>query len=164
MTGVHSLNIRARDRFSALRLEVIRPGLWRHLDRFEYRPPEPLPGPVVAEAGDETDLDSVPRWPFAFLLTKGRTVSGAAAHDALYRNGRLWRGGPKVTRRMADRIFLAAMRDEGVGERPDDPPRTWLGRKLAALRARLLRRAIHMGVRIGGRRGWNNYRRAEAVE
>lgn len=111
------LNCGAKGPFSALRLERIGPDRWRHTDRFEYHPPKPLPGPVVAEANDETDLDSVPRLPLAYWLAKGRTVKGAAAHDALYRTGRLSRGGPEVTRRMADRIFLAAMRDEGVAWR-----------------------------------------------
>ncbi len=136
------LNCRATGPFSALRLERIGPDLWRHLDRFEYRPPAPLPGPVVAAADAVTDLDSVPRLPLAYWLAKGRTVKGAAAHDALYRNGRLWSEGPKVTRRVADRIFVAAMRDEGVRIRHRWP--------------------IWLMVRAFGWRGWNRYRRAEA--
>lgn len=136
------LNCGAQGPFSALPLEALGPDRWRHIERFEYRPPAPLPGPVVAEAGEETDLDSVPRLPLAYWLAKGRTIKAAAAHDALYRNGRLSPDGPKVPRRMADRIFLCAMRDEGVRPRYRWP--------------------IWLMVRAFGWRGWNRHRRAEA--
>ncbi len=56
--------------------------------------------------GYSTDLDSVPRVPFLHAWLKGRATKSAVIHDWLYYN--------KHNRAEADKIFLAAMKDEGV--------------------------------------------------
>lgn len=131
--------------FSKLLLAPLRPGWWRLNVPFMYELPAALGYPadeiVVVPAGFECDLDSVPRLPLAYWLAKGRTVTAAVVHDWLYKSGRLHRGGPAITRAEADRIFLAAMRDEGV-----------------AWRHRVL---IYAAVRVAGRRSWRRHRRRQ---
>lgn len=61
---------------------------------------------VEVPAGYSTDLDSVPRIPIAYAWLKGRATKAAVIHDWLYYN--------KHNRKQADRIFLEAMKDEGV--------------------------------------------------
>ncbi|AUN95890.1 DUF1353 domain-containing protein [Pseudazoarcus pumilus] len=132
----------ATEAFSELDLTPLRPGWWRVNKEFRYRAACCFLIPFVdVPAGFECDLDSVPRLPLAYWLAKGRTIKGAVAHDWLYKSGRLSEGGAKVGRRMADRIFLAAMRDEGVHWRHRWP--------------------IWLMVRLFGWRGWYRYRRAE---
>jgi hypothetical protein len=63
-------------------------------------------GRVTVPAGYSTDLDSVPRIPFAYAWLKGRATKSAVVHDWLYYN--------KHDRKKADKIFLNAMKDEGV--------------------------------------------------
>jgi hypothetical protein len=61
---------------------------------------------VAVPAGYSTDLDSVPRIPVAYAWLKGRATKSAVVHDWLYYN--------KYDRKKADKIFLNAMKDEGV--------------------------------------------------
>ncbi len=72
-------------------------------------------------AGFVTDLDSVPRVPFAYLLFKGRARAAAALHDWLYCEG-------LVSRSEADAVFLDAMQATGVAWRHRWP--IWLGVRL----------------------------------
>ena len=58
-------------------------------------------------AGFSTDLDSVPRIPLVYAYLKGRATKAAVIHDWLYHN--------KHPRKAADKVFLAAMKDEGIG-------------------------------------------------
>ena len=57
--------------------------------------------------GHSTDLDSVPRIPFVYAYLKGRAVRSAVLHDYLY--------SMYFPRKQADKIFLAAMKEEGIG-------------------------------------------------
>lgn len=61
---------------------------------------------VEVPAGYSTDLDSVPRIPIAYAWLKGRATKSAVVHDWLYYN--------KHDRKEADKIFLEAMKAEGV--------------------------------------------------
>lgn len=61
---------------------------------------------VEVPPGYSTDLDSVPRIPFAYAWLKGRATKSAVIHDYLYSN--------RHDRKEADKIFLNAMKDEGV--------------------------------------------------
>lgn len=61
---------------------------------------------VEVPSGYSTDLDSVPRIPIAYAWLKGRATKSAVIHDWLYYN--------KHDRKEADKIFLEAMKAEGV--------------------------------------------------
>lgn len=62
---------------------------------------------IVVPKGFETDLDSIPRIPFIYAITKGRAVRAAVIHDFLYRCS-------DYSRNNCDKIFKKAMKDEGV--------------------------------------------------
>lgn len=90
---------------------------------------------VRAPKGFLTDLDSVPRIPFIYVLFKNRSVKGAVVHDFLYCEHHT--GGESaetVTREQADDIFYVAMKHEGLP--------LWL------------RAALWLGVRLGGGGAW----------
>jgi len=57
----------------------------------------------------ESDLDTVPRLPIIHAWFKGRTVAGALLHDFLYHSA--------IEKYKADKLFLVAMKDEGVRAR-----------------------------------------------
>lgn len=78
-------------------------GSWKLLKPLIYDHPEMR---IEVPAGFVTDLDSVPRLPFAYWVFKGRSVRPAIVHDYLYRT--------HPDRRLADEIFYDAMRDSGV--------------------------------------------------
>ena len=80
------------------------PGRWIVISEYRYRG-------VTVEAGFVTDLDSVPRIPGIYSRVKGRTVVAAVIHDWCYR--KLVKN-DKMTRKAADKLFLRAMKDEGV--------------------------------------------------
>lgn len=87
-------------------------------------------------AGFEFDGDSVPRIPFVYWLTKGRSgLKAPCLHDWLYFK-------QPVTRRQADKIYLIMMRHYGV---------RWIWRSLH-----------YTGVRIGGWIGWRRNARRKA--
>ena len=95
---------------------------------------------ITVPFGFEFDWDSVPRLPIVYLLWKGRAREEACAHDYLYVTGIA--GCCEIERRDADQVMLDAM---VYYKRP--------------LRYRM---PIYWGVRIGGWRGWNRYRKEEA--
>lgn len=63
---------------------------------------------VDVPAGFETDLASVPRLPFAYLLFGGTADKAAVVHDFLYRKS----GVPQAD---ADAVFMEAMEASGHG-------------------------------------------------
>lgn len=93
-------------------------------------------GRIVVPAGTETDLDSVPRLPFAYWLTKNASVEAAVLHDSLYKAGHI--SFVPLSRADADAIFLRAMRRESV---------PWWQRRL-----------VWLGVRLGGWVPWGKHR------
>jgi hypothetical protein len=82
---------------------------------------------IEAPAGFVTDLASVPRLPFTYLLTGGIGHAAAVIHDCLYSTH-------TTTREMADDVFYEALRVLGVSRW-----QAWL---------------MWAGVRIGGRGSW----------
>ena len=93
---------------------------------------------VVISAGYRTDLASVPRVPGIYWRVGNRAILPAIVHDYLYEHDPHDWG-----RKVADRIFWEAMADE---KDPPWPTTRW---------------AMYMGVRLGGWRAWQRYRRAE---
>lgn len=65
-------------------------------------------GQVTAKAGFVTNCASVPRIPVAFLLLGGYAKKPSALHDHLYS----FPG--EMTREQCDKIFLEAMKADGV--------------------------------------------------
>lgn len=61
---------------------------------------------VSVPEGYSTDLDSVPRIPVAYAWLKGRATKSAVVHDWLYSE--------RHPRKRADKIFMEAMKDEGI--------------------------------------------------
>lgn len=104
-------------------------GKWKLLENYTYKD-------IMIPAGEVTDLDSVPRLPFAYMLTKNASVIGAIVHDHLYRTGK--RNGKTITRKEADDVFNEVMIAEGVKD--------WQ------------RVMIYTGVRVGGWLPWKRYR------
>jgi hypothetical protein len=94
---------------------------------------------ITVPAGFQFDWDSVPRWPIVYLLFKNRAIEEACAHDYLYVTGRA--GCCEIERIDADQMMLDAMVYYKVKPR--------------------YRMPIYWGVRIGGWRGWNRYRKAD---
>lgn len=92
---------------------------------------------VTAPTGFVTDLASVPRLPFAYLLTGGVGHAAAVIHDALYITH-------VTTRETADNVFYEALLVLGI-------PR-WQ----ASL--------MWFGVRIGGWIGWKRLGQDQDVE
>lgn len=88
-------------------------------------------GTIIVPTGFISDLDSVPRIPWAYAAFKGRAVKAAVVHDYLYAT--------QAGKAYADRIFLDAMKDEKV------PP--------------YLRYPIYWGVVFGGRSSYDRYRK-----
>lgn len=89
---------------------------------------------LVVPKGFEFDLDSVPRLPLIYLLFKGRSgLRAPCLHDYLYQHNPF-----NIKRSEADLVYWDAMRSFGV-------PMIWS--------------QFHfLGVRLGGWRGWNQYR------
>jgi hypothetical protein len=100
-------------------------GTWRLIDALLYD--STIAGMLVAPAGFVTDLASVPRMPFAYLLAGGIGHAAAVIHDWLYCCHR-------VPRSTADAVFYEALRVLGVPRW-----RAWL---------------MWAGVRIGGAHPW----------
>ena len=101
-----------------------------------------LLSPFVATVGDRlirvppgyiTDFASVPRLPLAFLLFGNKGHRAAVIHDYLYSTH-------EVSREEADEIFKSLLSEDGAGG--------------------FTRSLMHLGVRIGGWIGWNNYKEA----
>lgn len=131
----------------ALVLELWKKG-WRVVTpfRFYLRDVSILSEYVQVEAGDYTDLASVP-----IFRAHPSTRRAGATHDKTYRHPYVYRfrmddGYPSSTRRRitryeADRIFDEAMMVDGVVEKR--------------------RRLYYAGVRAFGWIAWNRYRRQE---
>lgn len=64
---------------------------------------------IVVPKGFITDFASVPRLPFAYLLAGGIVHKAAVIHDWLYAIGQT-----KGERELADQVFHAAMKEEGI--------------------------------------------------
>jgi uncharacterized protein DUF1353 len=102
-------------------------GTWRLIDGLVYE--SDVAGIIVSAPPDfVTDLASVPRLPFAYLLTGGIGHAAAVIHDCLYT-------GHQVTRRMADAVFHEALLVLGI-----PGWQAWL---------------MWAGVRIGGAGPWD---------
>lgn len=115
-------------------------GLWQLTEDYVYLHSEF--GPICVPEGFISDLDSVPRLPFAYLLTKNASVIGAVVHDYLYESGKIRHR--QITRAEADRIFLDLMEEEGV---------SWWQRRM-----------IYTGVRIAGWGIWARHRKNDEQE
>jgi hypothetical protein len=92
---------------------------------------------ICAPTGFVTDLASVPRLPFAYLLTGGVGHAAAVIHDCLYT-------GHQVTRAVADDIFHEALLVLGVSK--------WQAGLMWA------------GVRVGGGGSWDAPGPVQTVE
>lgn len=102
-------------------------GTWRLLTDLVYE--SDLLGRVLIIPADfVTDLDSVPRWPLAYLLTNGYARRAALPHDFLYTSH-------EVSREIADKVLHEAALVCGV-----PAWRAWL---------------IYAAVRIGGGGSWD---------
>lgn len=84
--------------------------------------------------GTTTDFASIPRMLRFIYPKEGRHRRAAILHDYLYQTG-------KVSRRVADQIFLEVMRQDGV--------------------AYWRRCSMYWGVRLGGWVAYNRYRKEE---
>lgn len=93
---------------NALKLELISQDKWRLENPFIFMADD---GKQVSmftvPQGFYTDLASVPRVPFAYLLAGGIGAKAAVAHDFLYHI-------PSVTKEYADKVFLAGLKQCGV--------------------------------------------------
>lgn len=87
-------------------------------------------GPVDAPAGFKTDFASVPRVPLVYIAFGDRAHHESVIHDYLYRSDSV----PVVSRAVADRVFLEAMKCRG---------KPWH-----------IRWPMYLGVRAGG---WTVY-------
>ena len=112
-------------RFSDLHTKLVGTDLYKITRAFYYHHPD---GTISVPPGFIFDFDSVPRIPFAYAWLKGRARRSAAIHDWMYY--------AQYGRKRADRVFLQAMKDEGVPRRHRWP--------------------LYMAVRSGG---WVSYRR-----
>lgn len=120
---------------------------------------ERLDGKHTIKAPFDFDWDSVKRWKLVFYWwLKGRAKIAALIHDELYRYARF--SGRPITRKEADLVFLDAMVEEMRRAREYKELRG-LRLRLAEARDATRRQAIYRGVRIGGWKGWNDYRAAE---
>ena len=93
-------------KFSALEYRHVGPNAWQLTRTFMYFGEGYV---IVVPFGFITDLDSVPRVPGLYSLLKGRSVRAATVHDYLYSAQR--------GKKYADKVFLEAMKDEGLPAR-----------------------------------------------
>ena len=105
--------------------------------------------PVLVSKGFVCDLASIPAWARSMLPSKIKTAPASILHDWLYRYAQNERKhfdkyGVELTRYTADTLFECLLRED-----PD----------VSALSARLMR----FGVRLGGSRIWNWYRKLEGI-
>ena len=85
---------------------------------------------IVVPTGFITDLASVPRLPFIYLVTGGKANEASVIHDYLYVS-------KMVSRSMADAVFREAMAASGVSGW-----RRWM---------------MWSGVRVGGGSAWDSH-------
>lgn len=101
--------------------------LYQVASRFSYFSDEY--GQVVVPAGFVTDLASIPRLPFFYMMLGDSIQEPAVIHDYLYSTGIL-------SRKDADNVLLEAMEVTGI---------SWFKRHL-----------IYWGVRIGGNSSYDS--------
>lgn len=121
------------------------PRYWMIYIPFTYRVGDPNGDMFVnIPRGFVTDFASIPRglWN-VFPPATSKFSKAAVVHDVLYKRGWIERGRHHVslTRKDCDDILKEAMEVAGVN---------WLSRQL-----------IYAGVRVGGWKPWNAYRRAD---
>ena len=122
-----------------LRLRLIGPDRWILEDRFRYQ--SDVAGQIIESPLDFiTDLASVPRLPFAYLIAGGRCPQAAVPHDLLYQHPD-WEDRP-----LADAVFWEAA---GVTQ-PS------LGIYAESNR---IRRLMWAGIRAGGWKPWMDHRK-----
>lgn len=129
-----------------LELEFIDGTKWRVTAAFEYRLGVPDSEELVhVPVGFITDFASVPRGLWNLLPPTGPYGKAAVIHDWLYQNQviltRACGGIRWADRAEADHILLEGMEVLGVG--------------------RWTRYTIYAGVRVGGWKPWNVYRKKE---
>ena len=93
-------------KFSALEYRHVGPNAWQLTRSFMYFGDKYT---ILVPFGFITDMDSIPRVPVLYALLKGRSVRAATVHDYLYST--------QAGKAYADRVFLAAMEDEGLPAR-----------------------------------------------
>jgi len=102
----------------------------------------PSLGRIEIEAGFDTDFASVPRGLWNLYPPDGPYSPAAFIHDFLYWNQSVAEGGSPILREQADKVFLEAMTDLGIG---------WLTRHI-----------LYRSVRIGGGIAWAENARKKA--
>ncbi|MDB4403262.1 DUF1353 domain-containing protein [bacterium] len=118
--------------------------LWIVLDRVVYATNDGLT--VKVDPGFFTDLTSMPRILLPFAHREGSIYTAPAIiHDMMYESGRvsMAKDAEAVTRTQADTIYRNAMLDRGA--------------------SRASAYARYYGVRFGGWRPWNRYRKLDGV-
>lgn len=96
-------------------------------------------GLIAVPKGFITDLASVP-WIAQIIIPKiGKQNRSSIIHDYLYQTGNI--NGNKITRKIADKIYLGLMQSRKVPK--------WN------------RNTQYSGLRVGGWYTWNKYRREE---
>lgn len=118
-----------------LNVRLVGRGRWRTLTPLVYRSAV-WADPITVPVDMVTDFASVPRAPFAFMLTGGRSPGAALVHDFLYQ-APSW-----GDRELADAIFYEAM---GVAQ-----PELGFEPESDGIRA-----LMWAGVRAGGWHAWN---------
>ena len=126
-----------------LRLRLIGPDRWILEGRFRYL--SDVAGQIIESPAEfVSDLASVPRLPFAYLIAGGRCPQAAVPHDLLYQHPD-WEDRP-----LADLIFWEAA---GVTQ-PD------LGIYAESDR---IRRLMWAGIRAGGWKPWRDHGKRAAT-
>ena len=136
---------------SPLELKLITPwahegrGEWEYLSDLVYYS-DLLRMEVIVYKGFRYDKASVPRLPIAFALFGERYSRSAGVHDLFCRNG-------AVPRKVADKVFLEAMRVENEEEIQDLIKAGASEEEVTERRATLegQARAMYAGVRIGSK-------------
>ena len=133
-----------RPRFlGPLDLRLYGKGKWITLASFSYESAQ-YPKPILVPADFVSDLASVPRAPFAYLLTAERAPAPAVLHDWLYQH-------PQWTDRgLADAIFLEAA---GVSQ-----PELGIEGE-----AGIIRYLMYGGLWVGGWKAWRDNKRRAAL-
>lgn len=120
-----------------LDLRLWGPGRWVLLRDFQYD--SDLMGRITVPEGFVTDLGSVPRLPFAYLIAGNRFPAPAVVHDYLYQH-------PDFE----DRALADAVLHEATGvEAPGYGIESESG---------IIRSLAWGGVRVGGWSPWNSHR------
>jgi hypothetical protein len=129
-----------------LRIDYIDGTQWRIVEGFTYRVGDPN-GEMFVQIplGFVTDFASFPLG-VLFKSPGGKWDKPAVIHDLLYQRGWIERSRHRVSldRKDCDDIFKEAMQVAGVN---------WFARQM-----------IYAGVRVGGWKPWDRYRKAEQRE